>query len=159
MLSAGRLNVKGTDIKGCSFGMDIAASSGMVRASVDHCHLDGNLDGYVADTTAPGGSLTTATYTTANNNGDAGWICGLATSGKDVLILEFCTASESGNDGLIGESGNALSVVRYSNCVFSNNGGSGVHRDSGIVETRGNNTITGNSGGDTLGAIGTFLPK
>ena len=159
MVSAGRLNVKGTDITACQTGVSLLLNtSGSVQASVDHCHLDGNGYGYVAATISPGSSTTTASYTTSNNNSE-GWICGIGTSGKDVVNLEFCTGSENDNDGLLGGSTNALSVVRYSNCVFGNNGNFGVLRvDAGTFESRGNNTITGNGLGATSGVIGTFPP-
>jgi hypothetical protein len=76
-----------------------------------------------------------------------------------VRNLEFCTGSGNGFDGLQGISSNALSVVRYSNCVFANNGEFGVNRvTAGTFETRGNNTITGNTSGPTSGVIGSFSP-
>ena len=162
MFSGGRLNVKGTDIKACSIGVFLFNSTGVVQASIDGCHLDGNFDGFVAQTASPGGSTTTASYTTANNNGDSGWVCGNFSSGKDVLNLEFCTGSENGSNGLAFDSFNALTVARYSNCVFANNGNFGVvvgnPLATGTVETRGNNTITGNTSGPTSGTIGTFSP-
>jgi hypothetical protein len=81
-------------------------------------------------------------------------------SGEDVVNLEFCTGSENGDNGLIGGSVNASSAVRFSNCVFANNGLFGVQRvGTGTFETRGNNTITGNPSGNTSGgAIGSFSP-
>ena len=158
MGSAGRLNLKGTNVTACFAGVDIAITAGLVQASIDHCHLDGNLAGFFAETTSPGGSTTTATYTTANNNTQYGWVCGGA-NGKDVLNLEFCTGSEDSTAGLYSDNSNPLSTTRYSNCVFANNTGYGVIRDNaGAVESRGNNTITGNGAGPTLGAIGTFPP-
>jgi hypothetical protein len=159
MLSNGRLNVTGTDITACNNGVLIFGSTGLVQASIDHCHLDGNTAGFVAETMDPGNSSTTATCTTANNNRSIGWVCGNGTSGKDVLNLEFCTGSENGHDGLLGDSTNALSVARYSNCVFANNGFYGVGQShSGSVDTRGNNTITGNGTAPTFGVIGSFSP-
>ena len=159
MISAGRLNVKGTDITACDVGVSIRNVTGLVQASIDHCHIDGNSNGFFAATTSPGSSTTTASDTTANNNSNSGWFCGGASTGKDVLNLESCTGSESASDGLAGSSTNPLSVVRYSDCVFANNGGFGVRRfSSGTFETRGNNTITGNVSGPTSGTIGTFLP-
>ena len=159
MLSPGRLNVKGTDIKACTDGIAIANVTGSVQASVDHCHLDGNGTGYFAGTTAPGSSTATASYSSANNNSNSGWVCGQGSSGKDVLNLEFSTGSENDFVGLVGASMNALSAVRYSNCVFANNGTFGVSRGgSDTVESRGNNTITGNGIAPTFGTIGTFPP-
>jgi len=155
MISAGRLNVKGTDIKACLFGVHISNGTGVVEASINHCHLDGNSTGFFTITTNPGGSTTTATYSTANNNGANGWTTGFGgSSGKDVLNLEFCEGSENANDGLFGNSTGVGSVVRYSNCVFGNNAFIGVQRaGSGTFETRGNNTITGNGTAPTFGVI------
>ncbi len=160
MLSAGRLNVKGTDVTACFNGIGIENTSGLAQVSVDHCHLDGNSNGYLAATTSPGASATTASYSTANNGTASGWRCGgSTTSGKDVLNLEFCVGSHNSFHGLSGDSLNALSVARYSNCVFADNGANGVSRfGSGTVETRGNSTLTGNASGPTSGTIGTFPP-
>ena len=159
MLTAGRLNVKGTDITACNIGILIGNTSGSVQASIDHCHLEGNDFGYTAQTTSPGSSTTTASYSTANNNAGDGWDCGLSSNGKDVLNLEFCMGSGNGSDGFFSSSTNALTAARYSNCVFANNGGFGVQQtNAGTVESRGNNTITGNTLGAVSGTIGTFLP-
>ena len=159
MLSGGLLNVKGTDITACFIGIYLLNLTGVVQASIDHCHLDGNGYGFYAHTTTPGSSTTTATYSTANNNSSEGWLCGNGSTGKDVLNVEFCTGSENGDNGLIGGSVNASSAVRFSNCVFANNGGHGVtNGSSGTVETRGNNTVTGNVGSATSGTITSFLP-
>jgi hypothetical protein len=157
MLSAGRLNVKGTDIKACLVGVFLTNSTGAVGASLDHCHLDGNGSGFSAAPTSPGSSTTAATYTTANHN-TYGWVCD-SSNGQDVLNLEFCTSSENGGSGLLCGSNNALSVVSYSNCVFANNGAYGVFQyNPGTVQTRGNNTITGNSTGPISGTVGSFSP-
>jgi len=155
MLSPGHLNVKGTDIKDCFGGVVLANTTGVVRASIDHCHLSGNFVGFAAGTTSPGSSSTTATYTTANNNG-AGWLCGSVATGSDTLNLEFCTGSENNANGLII---NSAGLVRYSSCVFANNGSFGVvNQGPGTVETRGSNTITGNGITPTSGAIASYLP-
>jgi hypothetical protein len=157
MLSAGRLNVKGTAITACNLGLEIANSSGLTQASIDHCHLDGNFAGYEASTTSPGSSTTRASFSTADGNTVDGWV-GAGGSGQDVLNLEFCSGSENGGDGLFAGSTNAQSVARFSNCVFANNGSYGVARAGGTLETRGNNTITGNGITPTFGTIGTFSP-
>ena len=159
MNAAGKLNVKGADFTACGFaGIDIENTSGLSAVSIDHCHLDGNGHGFNSTVDSPGSSSTTASYTTANSN-TFGWDSGNGGSGKVVLSLEFCTGSENGLEGLRENSSNALSAVRYSNCIFANNGNFGVDRTSaGTAETRGNNTITGNGTAPTSGTIGTFLP-
>ena len=159
MISAGHLNLKGTDIKACGYGVVLASTTGPIQASIDHCHFDGNFSyGYIAATTSPGSSATSASNSTANSNSAIGWLCGNGSSGKDVLNLEFSTGAANG-DGLAGNSSNPQSVARYSNCVFANNQFFGVARlGSEIVESRGNNTITGNGTAPTFGTIGTFPP-
>jgi hypothetical protein len=157
MSAAGRLNVKGTDITGCSEGIYVSNTTGLVEASIDRCHLDGNTHGFFAQTTSPGQSKTTATNSTASHNESTGWICGASSSGQDVLNLEFCTGSHNAFYGVISNSNNSLSVVRYSNCVFSDNVVYGVFQgSSGVAQTRGNNTITGNGAAPTTGAITSF---
>lgn len=75
------------------------------------------------------------------------------------MNLEFCSGSNNGGDGLYVSSQNAQSVTRYSNCVFANNESYGVEVvNSGAVQTRGNNTVTGNVQGATSGTIGSFSP-
>lgn len=158
MLSAGRLNVKGTDITACVYGIRVQNTAGAVHASIDHCHLDANASyGYVAATTSPGSSTTTATFTTANNNNSAGWLCGQSTNGQDLMHLEFCSGSENTFAGLVGASTNGASAVRFANCVFANNGTYGIERSStGTLQSRGNNTMTGNGSAPTAGTIGSF---
>lgn len=159
MLSGGRLNVKETDIQAFFAGVALTNATGVAQVSMDHCHLSGNTYGYIAQSTFPGSSSTTATFTVANNNFYAGWVCGNGTSGKDVLNLEFCAGSENRINGLAGNSTNAQSVVRYSNCVFADNGVYGVARNAAeTLESRGNNTITGNGTAPTFGTIGSFSP-
>jgi hypothetical protein len=159
MVSAGRLNVKGTDVKACFIGIVLVTATGVVQATIDHCHLDGNSLGFIAQATTPGSSTTTATYSTASNNVATGWVNGHGSGGATTLNLEFCAGSENGVYGLIGASTNVQSIARYSNCVFANNGSNGVRLEgAGILETRGNNTITGNAVGDTFGTITPFLP-
>lgn len=158
MLSGGRLNVKGTSITGCVYGVRIGNTAGLARVSIDNSHLDGNSYGFFAATTSPGSSTTTATFSTANNNDSYGWVRGGGgATGIDVLNVEFCTGSENGVAGLWGNSPNASSAARYSNCVFANNGLFGVRKfNVGTVETRGNNTLKGNGTAPTDGAITTF---
>jgi hypothetical protein len=154
--SGGNLIVKDTVVRGNSYiGIEIVGNGYFTLVSIDRCHLDGNGSGFRADTT--GKSLTSATNTTANNNFDAGWICGAASTGQDVLNLEFCTGSENVGEGVVNNSNNPASATFLSNCVFANNGDYGINQmGSGTVSTRGNNTATGNASGQTFGTIGSF---
>ena len=157
MTATGILDMKNTDVKNCGFAVELNNSSGTIRVSLDHCHLDGNNSGYVANTTGTGVSTTTATNCTANHNGGSGWLN--FGPGVNVLNLEFCSGSENGVDGVFGNSSNGSSVTRYSTCVFSNNGSFGIERSSAATfESRTNNTATGNGSAPTSGVIGTFPP-
>ena len=158
MTAAGQLVVKNTDVKSCGVGVGIHNTSGTVKAAIDHCHLDGNTEGFRAATTSPGGSTTVATNSTANNNA-FGWICGDSATGLDLLNLEFCSGSENSANGALGNSNNAASTLRVSNSIFSNNHDFGVSEGNVcVVLTRGNNTVTGNGLGNLFGTIGTFSP-
>ncbi len=162
MAGAGRLDFKNSDLTGCGgSGVLIDNPTGAVTASIDHCHLDNNgLAGFLSNHASPGSATTTATHTTANNNVQYGWNCGFGGSGIDILNLEFCSGSGNSGVGLQTSSPNPSSAVRYSNCVFSNNGLAGVGRvigQAGVAESRGNNSVAGN-GASSSGAIGSFPP-
>lgn len=151
--SAGALSMKGTDVAGCGFGVAIANPTGHVTASIDHCQLDGNNNGFVALPPSPGTATVTITNSTANANLQRGWYGG-GSGGSVALNLEYCAGSENGTEGLVGHSNSA---VRYSHCVFSNNGAFGVRQFStGVVESRTDNSITGNTMGATSGVIGSY---
>jgi hypothetical protein len=152
--AVGTLTVENCFITGFSNAGIRILGTGAVQATIDHCHLSGNYIGFFAATTSPGSSTTTASYSTANNN-LYGWDCGDGSSGKDVLNLEFCAGSGNSQYGLLTASTNAQSAVRYSNCVFTNNGVGVVNGGSGTMETRQNNTVTGN-GIPTFGPIISF---
>lgn len=160
MTSAGVLNVEDTNIKRCLVGVFVQISGGTTQVLLDHSHLDQNsFQGYRSETTSPGSLIASALYTTANGNIGNGWISSVGQNGQDVLELEFCTGTGNGSDGLGGSSPNSSSLVSFSNCVFSNNGGYGVNRSGfGPIQSRGNNSITGNVTGPTFGTLGSFLP-
>jgi hypothetical protein len=152
MAGPGNLNMKNTSVKGSFVGVEIGNAFGAVIASLDHCHLDGNTAGFRAHTTSPGGSKTIATNTTANNNVELGWICGATGSGIDLLSLELCSGSSNGLEGALGNSANSSSALTLSNSVFNNNGGFGAKRASlAPLQTRTNNTMTGNVSGNIDG--------
>ncbi len=160
MSTPGHLYLAGTEVSDCGDrGVDVSISGGLAQVRIDHCQFERNFVGYQTASTAPGSATTTATYSSADGN-NFGWAGGGNGTGKDVLNLEFCTGSENSTEGVFANSTNAQSVVRYSNCVFSNNGSFGVQIfNSIVVESRGNNTITGNGSAPTSGGtVGSFLP-
>ncbi len=161
MGTSGHLNVAYTDAKGNFTGVAaVNNTSALVSVTIDHCHLDENLEGYAVTTGASASSVTTATYSTASNNTQWGWVFGAGTGlGVDTLNLESCSGSQNGQYGLLGLSANAASRVRFSNCTFANNVQYGLARfQSGLFESRGNNTVTGNGSGAANAAIGSYAP-
>src|SRR5262249_35055500 len=105
----GIFSLRNLNVRDCLAGVQISHSSGTTTASIVGCHLDGNLfAGFRALTTGSAGSMTTASHSTANNNHQFGWVCGLASSGTDLLNLEFCEGSGNAlGDGLFNNSVNA----------------------------------------------------
>ena len=158
MSAAGQLNVRDTDVKGCDAGIQISNTTGVVQTTIDHSHLDGNVNGFQSQSVSPGSSIATATFSTANQN-LTGWICGNASSGINQLSLDWCTASQNSADGLYSDSTNFGSALTYSFCVITQNGVVGVGQvHNGTVASRGNNTITGNAFGPASGTVGSFSP-
>jgi Right handed beta helix region len=156
MSSAGTLSVKGTDVKGCSLaGIQISNSSGTVFSTIDHCHLDGNENGFQAQTASGGESITSAYYSTANHN-FTGWVCGNASGGVNNLHLDFCTANQNTADGVYSDC-TTSGAVTVSGSVILSNGGYGLEQvHASVVLSRGNNTVWGNALGSTQGTIGSF---
>ncbi len=148
-----RMVLKGTDITACANGVLYANTGGVLQASIDHCHFDGNANGFFAATTAPTISKTSATNSTANNNTGDGWICGGETTGGDDLILEACAGSENGAAGIVVNG--VASHVYLSNCTFTANGQNDVVVGLGMASSRVNNTMLT----EPTSAFFTFLPK
>ena len=141
---------------GCGIGVAIANTAGHVTASIDHCQLDGNNNGFAALPPSPGSATVTVTNSTANANLQRGWYGG-GSGGSVALNLEYSAGSENGGEGLVGHSDSA---VRYSHCVFSNNGGVGVAQFfTGVVQSRTDNSIAGNTMGATSGVVGSFAAQ
>jgi hypothetical protein len=155
LVAAAQLTMKDTDVTGCGRGVFVFNPSGAVTASIDRCHFDGNQDGLVITTLSPGTCTLTAVRSSANNNAEDGW---KSTSTGVVLVsLESCSGSQNTRYGLNGSNFDAGSATRFSNCVFTNNHSYGINSAfSGVVESRGNNTVTGNSSGPTFGTVGSF---
>ncbi len=158
MAGGGKLEVKNTDVQGCGVGVEIGNNSGMVTATIDHCHLDGNGTGFRITSHNPGGSTTAVTNSTANNNSSNGWSF-FITNAFAALFLESCSGSGNAMNGVFAQSNGSggNDGVFYSNCAFSGNGSYGVDQEvSASVQSRGNNTMAGNLMGQTHGTILTF---
>jgi hypothetical protein len=157
--AAGNLSIKDTVVKICRIGLNIANPSGTVLASIDRCHFDRNWNyGVYVEPWNSGVASVFAQDSAANQNDFAGWHFTSASSLAATLVLESCTGSQNGR-GLEVLSGVAGSVARTSNGTFADNG-MGLWNDSAnaALETRGNNTVSGNQFA-TTGTIGSFAAK
>jgi hypothetical protein len=159
MSAPGNLSVKATDARGCGLaGIQVSNSTGNVFTTIDHCHLDGNQNGYQAQSTATGNSQTSAYYSTANFN-YTGWICANASDGQNQLNLDFCTANQNTADGVYTDATGVTGFawVLLSGCVITNNGAYGIEQKHGsLVMSRGNNTVVVNFLGNTTGTINSY---
>ena len=154
---AAQMFLKRTEIKATHIGLLIDNSSNTARVLLEDCRFVSNTSGFVATTSSPGASITTAVRSSSDGNSQWGWVGGADSTGADVLQLESCTGSSNGLDGLFNNSINAASVSRYSNCVFANNGQYGVDRQgAGMIETRSNSSLTGNGSVAIHGTLGGF---
>jgi hypothetical protein len=71
------------------------------------------------------------------------------------LDVEECAVTHNATAGVVGDS---FATVRVSNATITNNTVGLQQSGSGVVESRGGNTIEGN-GADTAGTIGAYPPK
>ena len=153
MGGSGHLSLVDTAVKqNTQMGVTADTSFGTANVTIDGCSLDDNAyAGFYASPSASGVVRATATRTTANHNTVYGWYAAFAYT----LNLDFCSASQNGNAGVIA-TGPAGSVLRVSNTVVTSNGQYGVIRTQpGPLLSRVNNTIEGN-GTDMSGSPGTF---
>jgi len=130
----GRLFVKDSALRGNRFS-SIHLLTG--RASIEHTRLEAGGHGLIA---ALAGALVTHS-TIAGNTGT-----GVLVLDGSAVTMESCEVTDSQQDGVSVSGVNSASVLRLSNCTVTDNIGVGVAvGQGGILQTRGNNTVAGNS--------------
>jgi hypothetical protein len=144
-------------------GFDLSGDAGLQRATIDNSRFESNgSSGARID-----GGRATISRTIASNNGGAGII--ILPPGSSVMVRET-TAAHNGSDGFrvsaatmtvessvgYGNSGSGLlnssGVARISNSTFTDNAVGITNINGGTVQTRGNNTVQGNTT-DIIGAL------
>lgn len=158
--AAGQLFVRDTTVRNGRTGILVAPSAGgTANVSIDRCRFEqlsqygvyaeysaqvsvhnsssvGNGDGFIA---ASGGARLTVNDSTAANNTGSGFT---AIRGGEVNV-ERCIARGNGIAGM--NVTDANSRLRVSNSMVVNNSVGFKQSDSGTLETRGNNTVDGNT--------------
>jgi parallel beta helix pectate lyase-like protein len=131
-----------------SYGIYLVADSGsLIKASIDRCRVEGNGAG-ILNGTGTQGTFHDSVIAENFSNGVFGSGAG------SIANVETCVVSHNGGDGI---SLAAFGTVRVSNSIVTDNDSFGFRTSGGAFESRGNNTVRGNAGGDTSGAI-TVIP-
>jgi hypothetical protein len=151
--AAGRLNVVDTTVRdSASHGISLFASSGTLLASIVRTRLLGNSYGlYVYKATA-----------TIKGSVAAGNFFGLAATSVDATNSEFnvenCLVTHNSGYGIYATGASGGGVVRVSGSTVTNNGTGLGQTSFGVLLSRVNNTVEGNSI-DSAGTIGTLTAK
>jgi hypothetical protein len=147
---AGNLSVKDSVVRNNEdAGMYITPSSGTATASIDHVRSEGNLHGFVV------GSLTKATVrnSVASNNTQSGFLAWRSvTAYAAELNIESCMAANN-YFGINADGVNGAVTVRVSNSIITDNAYGFYNQLPGVLESRGNNIVRGNTISDTYGTV------
>jgi hypothetical protein len=145
---AGKLNVADSVVRDNAVdGIFLNTASGTIEASLERTRLLGNGTGL---------SVLSNSKATLKEGVVSGNATGLyAASSASELNVEDSVVSHNAGGGIWGDTS---SVVRISNTTIANNTVGLQQSGSGVVESRGGNTIEGN-GTDTSGTIGTLPGK
>jgi parallel beta helix pectate lyase-like protein len=140
-----RVFIEDTIVRDNSFnGIALRAASGsLINASIDRCRVTDNAG---AGILAGQGTQMTIRDSVISENGGIG-VHQLPAAA--IVNVETCVVSLNGDDGIFVESG----ILRVSNSTVTDNFNAGFDNLSATFESRGNNTVRGNGGGDTLGTI------
>ena len=145
---SGSLFVKNTIARNnTGTGIDLAPASGSSLAALDNLTLEENGIGLFL----AGGATATVRNTNASGNTNTGMEAA-ATSGFAELNIENCLIANNVTAGVL-SGGN--STVRVAGSTVTDNGTGFFQFNTGVLQTRGNNTLQGN-GIATQGTIGTF---
>jgi hypothetical protein len=163
---AGELFVRDTALKGKhvannpsagifpSFvGIRIRADSGLAKASIERSRVEGFNNGIRAEEN----TLVTIRDTVAVSNSTGFTALPAAAKTTTEMNLENCVAANNSEGIVAGGVSTSVSIVRVSNSTITNNGIGLEPMGSSQIISRGNNTVEGNTIGQSFS--GTFLPK
>jgi hypothetical protein len=150
--SAGSLFVKDAIMRGNFAGIQVQPSSGTVSGSIDSVRLEGNAGNglFVA------GANVSIRNSVASGNG--GGLKANNPSGTCELNIENCMVSNN-REGVVADGfGGGAATVRISGSTVTNNEFGLRQLDVGVLLSRGNNTVEGNTN-NTSGTIGSYTAK
>jgi hypothetical protein len=150
-LSSGRLHVEDSTIRGSYVGVSLDS---ITRASLDGVRLEGNEYGLVSGL----GARATIRDSIATGNTSVALLASALSNTTAELNIENCLATHN-NVGIeaAGYDG-ATAVVRVSGSTVTDNDIGLKQTDSGLLFSRGNNTVEGNVT-DVSGTLSTFTPR
>jgi len=137
-----RINVDGSRFEQ-NFFSGIVLDESSIEATITNSIMSENGGaGFGIFRTVPsstGNTRANVAHSTAANNGGDGFFVGGV--GANQLNIEYSVARGNGGSGMIVQDGD---IIRVSNSVATNNG-TGFNNQGGTFESRGNNTVAGNT--------------
>jgi len=140
------LNVRNSVIRDNTLdGINTSSTTGTVKVTLDNVRLSGNQDGIHARAT----SRVVANNCNFSNN-TANGVLSDATTGVATVRVWNSILSLNGANGLrAGNAGGGVSGAEIGQSQINHNTGAGILEGAGgVIETFGNNSIRGNTGGD-----------
>jgi hypothetical protein len=155
VLAAGKLNVADTTVRdSASAGIYLHASSGTIQASFERVRLLGNYNGLYVDS----GANATIKNSLAAGSGNTGLLALSFDALNSELSIEDCVSTNNATGVGATSFSTGFGTVRISTSTITNNL-TGLYQASlGVLVSRVNNTVEGNSS-DTSGTIGSFTAR
>jgi hypothetical protein len=152
--SAGQLFVKDTVVRGNgNIGINVNPGSGTTKASLDHCRLESNQNGFLCSPFSKAAAIVTIRDSVVSGNVTTA-LAAAGGSGTAELNIEGCLVAN--NAAGIGAFGGAA-TVRVSNSIVTDNGTGLITLFDGLLLSRVNNTVEGN--GTDGNFSGTYAAK
>ena len=145
------VKIQDTTFKENDAGIVVQPSGGIVSMSIDRSHLDSNTGGGVKVTGASGGSASVAindSSVSLNSSNGVNSVGGTASTKVDLTRVVIA------DNGLAGvQSNGGTSTVTVGSSMLSNNGSAWSVVSGGVLQSYGNNQVTGPAGTGPSGSI------
>jgi hypothetical protein len=151
IVAAGEFFIKDTTVRDSNYAVFITSTSGTAKVVMENCRLENSLHGLHASAN----SKVTVRNTVSAGNVSVGFYAAppSGSTATAELNLENCVSTNNG----FGVYANSNSVVRVSNSVITDNSTGVNHFSNGVLLSRGNNTVEGNTTDGTF--TGTYGAK
>jgi hypothetical protein len=148
--------IKDTVMRNNAYGLFIQTSTGTVRASIDNCRAERNVNFGVQ---AYNNSRVTIKRSVATGNNNTGFFATAAGAGTTTeLNCEDCVSSNNDKGFAVFGTAGGTATIRVSQSTATNNTGWGFHQDgTSVFESVGNSLVRGNTAANTFGTI-TLVP-